>query len=405
MTASAAATQRIEHCEVVVVGAGPAGSAAAATLAREGVQVTVIDRARFPRDKLCGGLLTRRAAKMYARAFNRPWHPVIEAQSRGMHLHDGSHAALSRLNGVQDSHLLEFTCRARFDHFLLEQALDAGAQAVLGQGVSEVDTLNGLITLTDGRRWQAQVVIGADGVNSRVAHALHGRGLDPRHTALALEVEVPRDWGGSVQDPEIYFGVVHWGYAWVFPKQETLTVGLGGLQSANAGLKNSLRDFLCLRFPSHPIESLRVRGHHLPYGRFERRPGGARTLLCGDAAGLVEPITGEGIAFALQSGHAAACAARRSVREGGSALHHYLPEYRGVTADLRWANRLRHLVFAPRLEGLFLRTLPSMQSAPTRMMELMADELSYPAWSRLVGRSIWRRLRRAAVDRLSLSSH
>ncbi len=384
---------RVQHTDVLVVGAGPAGSAAALAAARAGVAVTLIDRATFPRDKLCGGLLTRRAAKAYARVFDRPWDEVIEARSQGMHLHDGSCARLPRLNGVSGSHLLEFTCRSRFDHFLLEQAARSGARTVLGSAVQAVDVKTGTVQLGDGSRWQGRVLIGADGVNSRVAQAALGIPLlDPRRTALALEVDVPRSWATApVTDPEIYFGLVKWGYAWVFPKHETLTVGLGGLQSRNPRLKDDLRTFLARRFAHAEAGTLRIKGHHLPYGRFARRPGSAQVLLCGDAAGLVEPVTGEGIAFALQSGRDAGAAAALAVREAGAALSHYLPDYQDLCADLRWAHRLSHLVFAPRLEGVFLRALPTMRSAPARMMDLMADELSYPAWAAHVARSLGRR--------------
>jgi geranylgeranyl reductase family protein len=384
---------RVQRTDVLVVGAGPAGSAAALAAARAGVAVTLIDRATFPRDKLCGGLLTRRAAKAYARAFDHPWDDVIEARSQGMHLHDGSRPHLPRLNGVSGSHVLEFTCRSRFDHHLLRQAVQAGVQAVLGVAVQGVDADAGAVTLGDGSRWQGRVLIGADGANSRVARAVLGTDLlDPRHTALALEVEAPRAWSAaSVHDPEIYFGLVRWGYGWVFPKRETLTVGLGGLQGLNPRLKDDLRSFLARRFPQSDVSTLRIKGHHLPYGRFARRPGRAQVLLCGDAAGLVEPVTGEGIAFALQSGRDAGAAAALAIREGGTAMARYLPDYRHLCADLRWAHRLGHLVFAPRLEGMFLRTLPTMRSAPTRMMDLMADELSYPAWAAHVARSLGRR--------------
>ncbi|AKJ28146.1 geranylgeranyl diphosphate reductase [Caldimonas brevitalea] len=379
--------------DLIVVGAGPAGSSAARTAAQSGLRVALVDKDVFPRDKLCGGLLTLRAQKVYRHVFDTPWDAVIEARAHGLRLlgRDGR-----MLNEVRDHKLLQFTARRHFDALLLQQAAASGAEVLLGSAVQRVDTDQPGIELSGGRRLSARAVIGADGVKSTVARTLFGRSFDPRTIALGLEMEVPRDGLPASEDgaPEIYFGRARWGYGWVFPKRDTLTVGLGGLQVHNPHLKDEFRRLLVERFGALP--GARIKGHHIPYGDYLRTPGRGNVLLCGDAAGLVEPITGEGIAFAMLSGQQAALAVAAALQRGQPALAAYLPAYRRLSADFRIANQLRRLIFPRLCEPLFLRALPKLRNAPGKHMDLMADDIGYPAYGRYIATSVltraWRKL-------------
>lgn len=377
--------------DLIVVGGGPAGSATACTAARHGLRVAVVDRRDFPRDKLCGGLLTLRAAKAYERIFLEPWDTVIEAWAGGLRLM----SERGQLNEVRDYKALQFTTRKAFDAHLLEQAQAAGAHLLLGHGVSAVECDPASVTLQDGQRLGARAVIGADGVVSTVGRCLFGRSFNPGTIAFGLEMEVPRD---AAKDssflPEIYFGMARWGYGWVFPKRDTLTVGLGGLLARNPDMKGAFRRLLSMRFGHVPAQ--RIKGCHIPYGDYLRTPGRGNVILCGDAAGLVEPITGEGIAFAMQSGEQAALAVVQALEQGQTALAAYLPGYRQITADLRVARALRQLVFPRLMEPLFLFALPKLANAPRKLMDLMADDLSYSAYARYIAANVlvrgWRKL-------------
>ncbi|WKB52428.1 NAD(P)/FAD-dependent oxidoreductase [Eleftheria terrae] len=379
--------------DLIVVGGGPAGSAAACTAARQGLRVALLDQARFPRDKLCGGLLTLRAAKVYASVFDRGWDDTIEARAHGLRLF-GRQGHL--LNEVHDRQLLQFTCRSRFDHLLLQQAEAAGVQLHLGQRVRHINAGEAAVQLDDGRRFSARALIGADGVRSAVARGLFGRSFNPDTIALGLEMEVPREFEGAdgVSAPEIHLGVARWGYGWIFPKRETLTVGLGGLLPHNPRLRQDFEAFVQRRFLGLP--AARIKGHHIPYGDCLRTPGRDRVILCGDAAGLVEPITGEGIAFAMLSGREAALSVQEALGKSGSPLAAYLPRYRRLVADFRIARGLRQLMFPRACEALFLYALPRLRHAPARHMDLMADELGYPAYARYIAASVltrgWRKL-------------
>ena len=336
----------------------------------------MVDKAHFPRDKLCGGLLTLRCRKVYRSIFDAPWEGVIGHVSTGVKfLHEGR--LINEILGVSE---LFFTRRLDFDHFLLDQAVARGAVTYLGAAIADLDLPGKSCRLHTGMEIGFDALIGADGVNSLVAKRLFGRSFDPERTAFALEVEVDRARSPArVDDPEIHFGLARWGYAWVFPKKDTLTVGIGGLLAHNPDLKATLQRFHLERF-GLPVLG-KIRGHHLPFGDYRRIPGRGNVLLCGDAAGLVEPITGEGIAFALQSGRLAA-EALIEAGAGAAALAGYRARYRKIATEFDHARRLRYLLFPGLSERLFLKALPGIRGLPLKHLELMADEIGYGEYFR-----------------------
>ena len=187
------------------------------------------------------------------------------------------------------------------------------------------------------------------------------------------------------EKPEIYFRIARWGYGWLFPKRDCLTIGLAGLVGKNSNLKALFIDFAkqlnqgCL--PSAPWK-----GHPIPFGNYRRRPGRDNVLLAGDAAGLVEPVTGEGIAFAMESGRCAAKAVIAAAKRGqpASALSLYLPEYSRITGSFRYARIMRGLVFPALTQPIFLRVLERSRSVATRYLDLLADEIDYSTYARFL---------------------
>jgi len=367
--------------DAVIAGGGPAGSAAAYTLAARGFRVAVVDRSAFPREKLCGGLLTPRAKKIFERVFQADWSPAIHRTARGAKFFSRE----DLLSSVADYRDFHFTCRSEFDALLLALAVKRGATLLEKRTVKSFDPDRNTIHLVEGGEIRADFVIGADGVNSAIARALFGAAFNPHTIGFGLELEVARGGPGrEITDPEIYFGLIGWGYGWVFPKRDTLTAGLGGSLRRNPRLVDSFRSFLKERFGEIPPG--RIKGHHIPFGDFRVRPGRGSVMLCGDAAGLVEPVTGEGIAFAMQSGYFAAEAVRAAADAGqpASAYERYLADYETIAAEFRHANRLRHLLFPRAAQKLFSMVLPHAESIPRRHMDLMADEIGYSEYARFL---------------------
>lgn len=336
--------------DAVVIGGGPAGSAAAYTLAAAGKTVCVIDKSEFPRDKLCGGGLTLLSKRTFERIFKRQWKAGLCIWSQDMRFFSRGRFLASYSGPGR----IYFTTRLSFDHYLLDLAQQAGATLKLGDAVSGIDLERGAVVLHSGEEVAFNFLIGADGVNSLVAKALFGRSFDPATIAFALETEVPRDKlpaQGNVV--EFDFSAARWGYGWVFPKRNSITIGLGGGHRLNPDLRNRFDAYL--RRKGLDPKDFKVKGQYLPSGEYLDVPGRANVLLCGDAASAIDPISGEGIPFAMQTGAAAgrAVATAFSRADARSALEVYAADYRAIIAPLRPGKFWRRFVYPRVMERLF----------------------------------------------------
>ena len=267
--------------DALIVGAGPAGSLAAFHLARGGAHVLLADKARFPRDKPCGGGITVRAERQLPFSID----PVVEDAVDVFELRLGYGRHFRR---TTHEPLIRMTQRRRLDAFLVEQAREAGAE--FRDGFRPDDTI------------EAEVVIGADGANGTTGRKA---GLDDHLRTVALEGNAAVDLERFAGRAWIEFGVVPGGYGWIFPKADHVNVGVGGWHSQGPQLRAHLAR-LCREHGIPERELTDVRGHRLPL----RRPGSTaargRLALVGDAAGLVDPVSGDGIYEAVLSARLAA---------------------------------------------------------------------------------------------------
>jgi geranylgeranyl reductase family protein len=281
----------VRSFDAIVVGAGPAGSTTAYRLARGGASVLLVDKARFPRDKPCGGGLTLRAARLLPFSVD----PVVEDVVDRFQLRLGYGTSFER---ASEEPLCLMTQRSRLDEFLARRAKEAGAEFRDGVRVAFDDAH----AVVDGEHVEARVIVGADGVNGATARAF-GLARDHGH-GVALEGNAPLDkrYRGKLV---LELGVVPGGYAWVFPKGDHVNVGVGGWESEGPRLREYLRR-LC---DEHGVDYgalTALRGYRLPYRRAASRFAGDKVLLVGDAAGLVDPLSGDGMYEAIVSGKAAA---------------------------------------------------------------------------------------------------
>jgi len=336
------------QADLVVMGGGPAGAAAAITAARRGLRVVLVDKAVFPRNKLCGGLLSGRTAVQIAKVFGaEPPDRIVQPRSEFIFSWNGKPFA----SGTSPIGL-HLTMRRDFDEWLLLQARDAGVTLHLGLRDAEPGLETGVLTLQGGEEISWQALIGADGVNSAVARGLFGAAYDKATIGFCLEAEVP--YARSLRPPgtplQIDFGGVPWGYGWSFPKQRSVTVGLGAIMSRAGDLKPRIAALLA----SHAADpqTVPVKGHFIPFGEFRAVPGRGRVILAGDAAGLVDPLTGEGIAYAIESGALAADAVAGWLGQAkaGDLTARYVRGLAQIHASLAASNHLAatmHARFVP----------------------------------------------------------
>lgn len=363
----------MQRFDVIVIGAGPAGASAAYVAARAGLRVALIDRKTFPREKLCGGLITGRARRHYAEIFGHemPFDPqdrktTVDFRYRGQ-----------PVGLIEDAPALCVTMRWDMDAMLCGHAMAAGAQDFTGQAVAEIDCDARRVTLKDGAMLQYEVLIGADGVNSQVARALFGQPFDRQRIGFGLEIEARGAHLNRAGPIRIDLAAAQWGYGWVFPKRCSTTVGVGGLLSENPDMKQAMSAYC--EMLGIDAADLHVKGQFLPFGDFRKMPGQGAVLLAGDAAGLVDPITGEGIGYAMQSGQLAAKAALAALNAGRpqTALSHYRRALRPVHRALRMARLIRPVIFLPALEPGFARAFRRSSTLRHEYLRLMAGEVEY----------------------------
>jgi len=305
------------HYDAIVVGAGPAGSTLARRLAPSGARVLLLDRSAFPRDKPCGGGVTLRAASR----LDLDLSSVTEQTIFDVRL-------TYRLGRAFRRHypqpLAYMTQRCRLDVFLAEQAAAAGVEFHDGEPVRAVEvSAHRVAVRTEKGAYTARALAGADGVNGIVGRST---GAAPRaNLAVALEGNAPYPQGLPQRWQEtlaLNLGGLPGGYGWVFPKDDHLNVGVGAWRWFAPNLRGHLAA-LCRRYGFSP-EALRdVRGHHLAVRRPDSPIVSGPVLTVGDAAGLVDPLSGEGIGTAIQSAGLAARAIEAYLAERAADLSPY----------------------------------------------------------------------------------
>ena len=300
--------------DLIIVGGGPAGSSCARRAALHGLDVVLLEKSIHPRDKLCGGGLTPRIKDLVDFDISA----AIERDIYAARLISPSGRRTYLKRDTQAGYTVK---RAKFDQLLLKKAEEAGARVEQGTEVVAVEQLqSGIRVLSKGDSYRAPLLVAADGVNGIVARSLGIRKRWPSdRVGLCIAADVPVEPGEierimSVSEEEdclpieIFFGPVEWGYAWCFPKQDELSIGIGCRMDRMSNLKESGCDFVSMleRTRGIQIDPESRKAFRVPIGGCEKRVLGRRTMLIGDAAGLVSPISGEGIYYAIESGLIAA---------------------------------------------------------------------------------------------------
>jgi geranylgeranyl reductase family protein len=364
-------TERKNSFDVIIIGAGPAGSTAGYILASNGFHVLIVDKSTFPREKLCGGLLTLKTVKLLESIFGisvdfLKKHRIITYESFNYKV------ASSRGNYIKGRlhQPFYFTKRGVYDALWLEMAQKAGAEFIAGERVVALDTSNNKLTTGRGDEYFGNYILGADGALSRTRQLLSAAGYIKRDwrsgMATTLEVYIPNRHIPELMDcPVIYFGYIPWGYTWSFPGEHFRVLGIVGL-NVRAGklLRAGFGDFLkSLNISVKKIPPFK--SHALPYGNYLTLPGYGNVLLLGDACGLADPLLGEGIYYAHQSARLAAKAILNSYDNAQAVFKGYTLDLgQDIITELKVIQMLRKIIFSLpgsgpyKILSFMLKTIP-----------------------------------------------
>lgn len=355
--------------DVIIVGAGPAGSAAARAAAKLGLDTLVIEKENFPRYKPCGGALSERTISYLD--FSIPSH-ICERIITGARMHYND----NMIEVHKGYRIITLVTRSAFDHLMLQKALDAGAKVIMGKKVKgyqekddsvEISTIEGM--------YKSRYLIVASGCQDLLKKTIRGHDRNDQYGAC-LVADVPED-DNKIDEHmrgivDIHFGVIPTGYGWIFPHKGYYSVGIGCVASRLNHPKEIMTRFLRANGFSGDY---RLHGHLIPFEGIDRSLASQRVLLAGDSAGFVDAFTGEGIAYAVRSGQIAS-----EVIAEGLPQENISHEYKS-RCNSDFGDELRYaLLFSKTVHSrpeLFLRILTSQEKFIDKYVEIIALKGTY----------------------------
>ncbi len=339
--------------DAIVVGAGPAGCAAAYDLALAGREVLLLDRAEFPRQKACAGGLTLKTV----RALRYSVEPIIRQQISHVRLEpDASQATVLR----RRSTYCFMTVRRELDDYCFRQTLAVGAKFQRIRAITAISEDSSGVAITfDGQPLQARFLVGADGVHSRVRQLTSGdAGWFWR--AFALEATIPLT-NAAEHDLVFDFAPVRDGYGWIFPKGDHINIGLYSYASEEKIDRARLAAYI--RNRRGDATAADVIGQYAGFGAAQHKIGATRIFLTGDAGGFVDPLTGEGIYFAVASGQAAAASIEANLSSDTCAHRYFAQVTAQIREDLRISTSAARWFYANLDQGCRLLAMPLLRTA------------------------------------------
>jgi len=304
--------------DVIVAGSGPAGATAAYRLAKAGLSVLILEKDNLPRYKPCGGGLSLKID----RVLDTDIKDFIEAKVFGAYFSYGQKEGTLLMSEQPVAYMI---MRDKFDSHLAYEAVRAGATLLTGKKVGGITTSkNGYEVYTKDDVFTCRYIVGADGVNGFVRRFIYPNAV--RTMAASIEAEIAVDQ--SILDKHsnyvhIDFGVIPYGYAWVFPKKNMLSVGIAGFKGVVKRPKEFFDTFIKEHDTLSGINGITYKGYPLPIFRNQQILTKGGVILTGDAGNLVDPFFGEGIYYAIRSAQLASSVICDSIRNGSTNLSRY----------------------------------------------------------------------------------
>jgi len=306
--------------DILIVGAGPAGSFLAYLLAQNGIKVALIDKKAFPRDKLCGGGVCARSIALLPFDISSVVEETITTAFVSLKTNILCKKSVS-------SPIIYMVKRKSFDAFLVKKAISQGVHFFDQTKLEEISHDRNLVKIrTSKGLFRARLIAGADGALSKTAK-LMGLGAS-KNLLPAIETEIsisdPQEMRKYKQNVHFDLAIPRHGYGWVFPKRDHLSVGLFSTRKKEHALKRILVQYVKLKGIEGHFKMNSVRGYMIPAGiKTRKQLVTSFGLLLGDAAGFADPITGEGIYHALAQAEIAAANVESFLNGSHAALQNY----------------------------------------------------------------------------------
>lgn len=277
---------------VIIIGAGPSGISLAIMLQQRGFSVVTIDKRRFPREKLCGGVLTSKSCRFLNALFI----------GNNVQIQEILGPKIQRINIITKKRTMKFLKRRnpyhvidrkKFDHGMVEYYKGIGGILYEGCSILKYNYKNSTLVLSNGITLSYSYLVGADGVYSSIRRYVDS---DYYANGICYQNKVEDELLALDKDTiYLFYDLYKYGYGWIFPRVDGFIFGIGGQTDTNKQLSEYNRLAATLNIPNV------YKTMHLPFGHYVKQPIRNNVLLVGDAAGLANPITGEGIYYAFLS--------------------------------------------------------------------------------------------------------
>lgn len=348
--------------DVVIIGGGPAGISAGVVLQKQGYKTCIIDNQTFPREKLCAGVITTKAVKLIH-------HIYSGLDLNSLEINYISKISMFYKDKVVGNYIVKnpygVVNRTEFDNALLNHYKALGGTVFESQKKYQILYDKSIVRLAGGKELKYRCLIGADGINSKVRAYVQRKW---KTSILCFETFVANS---SKEDTiKIYFGDMLGGYCWRIPGQNRIGIGLGEFYIRRR--KRSIKKYEDY-FKEQGVNDLsKVNGAFVSSGYFVKNPVKNNVILVGDAAGLVDAMSGEGIFFAMESGHQAALAITDFFKYQ-KPLSEYVKRIRRIHRKMREQSKFNKLLYVPGFQKICMN---HMKNNPLFTQGVLDDAIS-----------------------------
>ena len=327
--------------DVVIIGAGPSGIAAGHNIINNKLSCCIIDKQVFPRNKLCAGGVTQKTFEL------------LKSLNLGQEF-KGENTIISKSVSIylKDKYITDIECkgntylvdRFEFDEYLVRAYEKKGGKLLENTKIKNIDTENNIITLYDNQNIKIKYIIGADGAVG-ITRSLQDKDIKPHGFCLQVDVDkINTNYNSDKMS--MYYGVLPYGYGWIFPKKNHLSVGFIGEYDKKIDYKCEFEKFLSS--VGINCDRSEFKGAFIPFGQYLNKPinQDKNLLLVGDAAGFVDPITGEGIYFAVLSGLKASETIVKAIKnEDINIIDEYTYEVYNISNSIKKGSKLKKVIY------------------------------------------------------------